>query len=55
LHPLEFWEVAGITDTGLAALARLPRLPEISIGGSPRVTAAGTAVFQPTVRVRHEP
>jgi hypothetical protein len=54
LEQLEFWEVAGITDAGLAALATLPRLREISIGGSPRVTRAGAGLFPATVNVRLE-
>ena len=51
LEKLEFWEIAGITDAGLAALAGLPRLREISVAGSPNVTGAGMAVFPRTVRV----
>jgi internalin A len=55
LERLEFWEVAGITDAGLKALATLPRLREVSIGGSSQVTRAGVAQFPPHVRVKHEP
>jgi len=51
LEKLEFWETAGITDAGIAALAGLPRLRAISIAGSPNVTRGGLAVFPPTVRV----
>jgi hypothetical protein len=50
LEQLEFWECAGLTDEGVKALARLPRLREISIEGSPRVTRAGMKVFPPRVR-----
>ncbi len=53
LEKLEFWETAGITDAGIAALAGLPRLREIAVGGSPNVTRAGMAVFLPTVRVNY--
>ena len=50
LEKLEFWEIAGITDAGIAALAGLPRLREIGVGGSPNVTRAGMAVFPASVR-----
>lgn len=53
LEKLEFWETAGITDMGVAALADLPRLRSISIAGSPNVTRAGMAVFPRTVRVEY--
>jgi hypothetical protein len=53
LERLEFWETAGITDAGIAALARLPRLRNISVSGSPNVTRAGMTVFSPTVRVEY--
>jgi hypothetical protein len=53
LERLEFWETAGTTDAGIAALASLPRLQEISVGGSPNVTSAGMTVFPPTVRVNY--
>lgn len=51
LEKLEFWETAGITDAGIAALAKLPRLREISISGAPRVTRQGVSVFPAGVRV----
>jgi hypothetical protein len=51
LEHLEFWEVAGITDAGVAALAALPNLRELSIDGSPNVTGRGLAAFPATVRV----
>jgi hypothetical protein len=53
LQKLEFWEVAGITDHGIAALAKLPNLREISVEGSPNVTRAGMAVFPAAVRVSY--
>ncbi len=55
LERLEFWEIAGITDAGLKALAALTGLREVSIGGSPAVTRAGVAQFAPHVRVKYEP
>jgi hypothetical protein len=53
LEKLEFWQTAGISDSGLAALAKLPRLREISIGGAPRVTRQGLAMFPVGVRVEY--
>jgi hypothetical protein len=54
LERFEFWEIAGITDAGLKALATLPRLREISIGGSPMVTRAALGAFPAGVRVKFE-
>lgn len=51
LEELEFWEVAGITNAGLAALAGLPQLRRLEVGGSPNVTREGFAPFPATVRV----
>jgi len=53
LERLEFWEIAGITDGGIAALTRLPQLRRLSIGGSPRVTRAALDGFPPGVRVSY--
>jgi hypothetical protein len=53
LEKLEFWECAGITNVGVAHLAGLPQLREISINGSPNVTREGMAVFPETVRVNY--
>jgi hypothetical protein len=53
LERLEFWQCAGITDAGVAHLAKLPRLREIDVDGSPKVSRAGVAVFPATVRVRY--
>jgi hypothetical protein len=53
LEKLEFWETAGVTDAGLPALARLPRLREVAFHGVPGVTLGGTAVFPPAVKVDH--
>ncbi|MGH9203130.1 MAG: hypothetical protein ACRD2A_18035 [Vicinamibacterales bacterium] len=54
LERLELSQLAGITDAGLKALAALPRLRDVSIGGSPHVTRAGVAQFAPHVRVKYE-
>ncbi|MCI0391097.1 MAG: hypothetical protein MOB07_20315 [Acidobacteria bacterium] len=53
LEKLEFWECAGITNAGIALLASLPRLSEITIGGSPNVTRDGMAVFPAGVRANY--
>jgi hypothetical protein len=52
LEKLEFWEVAGITDAGVAALAGLPNLREITVEGSPNVTRGGMSVFSDKVQVK---
>jgi hypothetical protein len=51
LEKLEFWNIAGITDVGLAQLAKLPRLREVSISGAPGVSPKGIALFPSRVRV----
>lgn len=51
LQQVELWEIAGITDAGIAALAKLPNLREVSVEGSPNVTRRGMSVFPPEVRV----
>ncbi len=53
LEKIEFWECAGITNAGIALLASLPRLSEITVGGSPNITRDGMAVFPATVRVNY--
>ncbi len=42
-----------IADAGLAFLARLPRLREVSLDGLPHVTREGAAVFPARVRVEY--
>ena len=53
LESIEFYECAGITNSGVAFLTGLPRLREISVGGSPNVTREGMAVFPGAVRVNY--
>lgn len=50
LEELEFWETGGITNAGIAALARLPLLRRIEVGSAPHVTRDAFAAFPPTVR-----
>ncbi len=54
IEQLEFWEIDGISDTGLQALATLPQLRKISVGGSPQVTRAALAAFRAGVKVTFE-
>ena len=53
LERIELSQTAGITDLGVAALAKLPRLREFSISDVPRVTRQGVATFGPRVRVEY--
>ncbi len=53
LEQVEFYECQGVTNAGLLRLAGLPRLREVHVAGSPRVTLDGTQVFPPHVRVKY--
>ena len=53
IERLEFYACLGLTNAGLASLARLPRLIEIEIGGSPNITRAGMAVFPTGIRTHY--
>jgi hypothetical protein len=53
LQSLEFHQCAGITDAGVALLAGLPRLQEITVGGSSNVTRRGMEVFPAAVHVNY--
>jgi hypothetical protein len=52
LERLEFWQCARITTAGIAHLATLPRLREITLDGLPGVTRE-PARFSPSVRVTY--
>jgi len=54
LEVIDFFETKGITDAGLAHLAKLPHLREVNLSGLPNVTLAGTKVFPAHVRVNYE-
>jgi len=54
LESLEFFDCSGITNAGVVHLASLPRLREITVGGSRNVTRDGMAGFPLTVRVNYE-
>lgn len=56
LAPLEeitFDSCAGLSNAGIAALARLPRLRELRVESMPNVTREVTSAFGSGVRVRY--
>jgi hypothetical protein len=55
LEDVTFDSCAGLSNAGIATLARLPRLRELRVESMPNVTAEVAAVFSPTVRVRYAP
>jgi hypothetical protein len=55
LRRLTFWETAGVTNAGVALLARLPRLQELTLEGLPQVTADVVSAFPPHVHVSYAP
>ena len=55
LESVELLRTDAVTDTGVRALASLPRLRELSIEGLPRVSREATAAFPPHVRISYAP
>lgn len=53
LERLVFSGCAGLTDAGVAELARLPNLTYVDLERLPNVTAQGAAALPPYVRVRY--
>jgi hypothetical protein len=53
LERLEFWQCAGLTYEGVAHVATLPQLREISLDGLPGVTRKALALFPAHVRVNY--
>ena len=53
LEEITFDSCAGLTDRGVAALARLPRLRRLRVSGMRNVTAAGVSGFPAAVDVSH--
>ncbi len=51
LESLAFWQCPALTDAGIAHLASLPNLREVTLDGLPGVTKTILAVFPPGVRV----
>jgi len=54
LEELTFDSCAGLTNEGIKALARLPNLRHVSVGGMPRVTNAIVPAFPAHVRVSYQ-
>ena len=55
LETIQLSGIAGLTNAGVAALARLPRLRELGLDGLRNVTPDVGTLFPPHVRVRHSP
>jgi ankyrin repeat protein len=55
LEKVEFSACAGLSNTGIAALARLPRLKEVLLDSMPKVTHEIVAAFPAHVRVDYSP
>jgi hypothetical protein len=53
LERLEFWNCDGLTDTGIASLAALPRLQEVTLDGLRGVTKNVLSLFHSRVRVNY--
>jgi hypothetical protein len=53
LENVSFSECHGLTNAGITALARLPRLRKLDLGGMPKITGDAFAAFPPRVRVHH--
>jgi len=51
LESLAFWQCAALTDAGMARLARLPNLRELTLDGLPSVTKTILTVFPSRVRL----
>jgi len=54
LETVELYETKNVSDAGLAYLAVLPRLREVSFSGLPNITLAGTGVFPANVIVNYD-
>jgi hypothetical protein len=55
LEEVTFDSCAGLTDAGVIALARLPRLQSLSVSGMRKVTGAVAAAFAAPVQVHYSP
>lgn len=53
LEQIDLFECPGVTNAGLASLARLPSLHTVVLEGVQGVTLEGTRVFPPHIRVRY--
>ena len=55
LEEMEFWQCLKLTNSGVAHLARLPKLRAFTVDGSPGVTRSVTQLFPPSVQMRYSP
>lgn len=55
LEEMEFWQCLKLTNSGVAHLARLPKLRAFTVDGSPGVTRSVTQLFPPAVQMRYSP
>ena len=55
LEKIEIWNCDGVTNAGVARLARLPRLTELAVDNCRNVRALSAAGFGPQVRVSYTP
>lgn len=53
LEVLEFWNISGITEAGIAELTRLPNLRKVSFDGCMQITRDATGVFREGVEVNY--
>jgi hypothetical protein len=53
LEEVTFDSCSGLTNAGIATLAKLPRLRKLAVSGMPRVTSDISDVFPARVQVRH--
>jgi hypothetical protein len=53
LERVQLWHCAHVSETGVAALGRLPRLAEVALHGLPAVSPAVAGSFRPNVRVTY--
>jgi hypothetical protein len=55
LERITLWQTSKVTDIGIARLAALPRLREVTLDGLPNVSADGAGIFRAGVHVRYSP
>jgi len=53
LEQIELWACLNVSDAGVAKLARLPRLRQITLDGNPGVTPNAASHFPSGVRVKY--
>jgi len=53
LEEITFDSCAGLSNAGVALLARLPHLRDLRVGSMPNVTREVTSAFRPEVHVRY--